>query len=49
MMMLNRTYTSSLLACKVEAKMEECVGCVCPANLSAGFPLAPGTAFLPEN
>lgn len=49
MMMLNRTYVSSLLDCKVGAKMEEGVGCVCPANHSAGLPLAPVTAFLPEN
>lgn len=49
MMTLNRTYMLSLLDCKVGAKMEEGVGCGCPANHSAGFPLAPVSVFLPEN
>ena len=38
MMMLNKTYMSFLLDCKVGAKMEEGIGYVCPANHSAGFP-----------
>lgn len=48
MMTLNRSYVSSSLDCKVGAKMKEAVGCVYPANHSAGLPLGPVTAFLPE-
>ena len=45
MMMLNRTYVSSLLDCRIGRGCWVCLS----SKQSAGFLLAPVTAFLPEN